>query len=442
VSRQVRADPLDTLVAETQHRAWPSIVHVELTAGGTLDSVRLQRAVDAVVARHPLVAARMHAAPPYRRLPMWVVDDVPTIAIDTVDAADFASVRFRRLSDHVDLRRHPPVRIVHAPGGPSDRLAVFAHHAALDGVATTHLVGAIADEYAGRCVTEHDAAIDAPHAPPTARRAGAPAAPSPWPGPRRATGLLGGALRREQWARLAMTDPHRHERDGSDVVLDEWGAELTARLLRSRPPQVTVNDVVVTATHVACRRWNGPADERAISVAIPIDSWRGARRPLGNATLQGITVSRPDDHRDLAALLRSIHAQNVAIKSSVRSERGGAIRVAGNLPAGLRRAAIRATRMLTADRFVTTTRCSNLGRLATPDFGLAPARNVAGRADVYFSPPTRPPVAITLGIVGDGSNVRVAVRRCRPLIDAAAADRFARLVRDAADELIDAASAR
>jgi len=188
----------------------------------------------------------------------------------------------------------------------------------------------------------------------------------------------------------------------------------------------TVNDVLVSALHLAIAGWNADHGEACgrIGVLIPANlrpqQWR--HDVVGNFSLPARVSTTPHDRRSADAALRAVTAQTGRKK---KSGMGTALVVglggARKLPLWAKQALV-ALMPLTGNRLVDTAMLSNMGHLPElPSFGA----EAGGTLDVWFSPPGRMPLGLTIGAVTVASRLHLSFRYRLRLFDNEAARRFA-----------------
>jgi NRPS condensation-like uncharacterized protein len=406
---------LDELFLILDHREEPWNVHFEARLSGRLEGDRLADAIRVAAQRHPLARARL--APwhmndfAYR----WEIDDalrsIP-LEIAQVDApSQLAAARERLLSVSPRLDAAPPfaVLLAHGPGG--DTLVLNLHHAAGDGLAAARLVRSILRAYRGEDdpvppqdpLSVHDvrALAGAKSVSQTFDRSRAMA--------RHSATQIGPP------SRLA-TDGGG-DRAGYGVETLALSAADTADVMARRNNVWTVNDVLLAALAVACRRWNADHGRSAhrISLSMPVNlrpaEWR--TEIVGNfASYVTVSDGLADD---LPQALSVMGRQTRAIK---RDGLAGAIvdLLAGNslLTIGVKRR-LPDLIPLTGNRVVDTASLSNLGVLDS--FG-------DGVEALWFSPPGRMPLGAALGALTHRGRLHFALRYRHPQFGADAARTF------------------
>lgn len=165
-----------------------------------------------------------------------------------------------------------------------------------------------------------------------------------------------------------------------------------------RPPDTTINDVLVAVLHRTVQSWNTQHNvpSERIGVMMPINI-RPADRlwdVVSNLTSMVSISTEPDDRADLASATAAVAEQTYEMRRNDRAygfyDLLDAMKAA---PLTVKRAVPRLIQ-LTGDRFVDTAMLSNLGRLpAPPAFGPKPA------SELWFSPPCDPTCTSRTGAV-------------------------------------------
>ncbi|MBW3591198.1 MAG: hypothetical protein KY393_05050 [Actinobacteria bacterium] len=187
----------------------------------------------------------------------------------------------------------------------------------------------------------------------------------------------------------------------------------------------TINDYLVAALHLTVAVWNIEHGLRGgrISVLMPVnlrpDSWRG--EVFANLSVLARTLTRPVD-RSLQRVLNAVGAQTETMVKT-RSLAALVELVGQNawLPRRLR-LALPALVSATGNRLVDTAALVFAGRTEPAlDFG----PDVGPVEGVWFSPPARMPLGVSVGVVSGVAGLNLAFRYRHPLMSAAAACRFA-----------------
>ena len=427
-----------------QHREMT--VHFEIALAESIDGSRFRRAVQAVVEQSERLRARVVIRRWTSNTVRWgerpAAECVDVAEVDCT-RAELAEVRDAFVSRGFDVTTDPLVRFLIAHhGSEGSSLIVLSHHVVSDGTGMWAVILQVSEQYGREGIGEVDGGTSEDSSPgrdvsPMESVTGsdeAPDAERPAVGPVRA---ILDAVR-------AILDAPRPERlsprggaraDDTLVELRILEGSVVEALLRSplmaSVQGATLNDLLLLALHQALADWNSRCGRvpDQISVTVPINQRRRGDTTLRNSAGQGSTVTSGADRSDPYEGLRSVVEQTRAIKQ----DRGRAdpSSSAGSLwfmPTGIRALIPRLVGFVSRERFLNTSRLSNMGRIEFPDTGLR-------FTDVWFSVPVRMPQGATVGVVQSGPNITVAVRCCRRLWDRSAAQEFADLVIDHAVEL-------
>ncbi|MEN3314034.1 MAG: hypothetical protein V7605_268 [Acidimicrobiaceae bacterium] len=428
---------VDEAVHLLETEAAPWSVEMELAVEGHLDETRLRTAFAHALEAHPMARARKVASRPALHTDQWEIaaeaDHDPLRVVDCADDDALATARAELQSLAVPLAEAPPLRarLVRHPGG--DVVMLNANHAAMDAFGALRLLQSVARAYAG----EPDPAPAPTHL--EARE---------YPDRLAAGGLVTRLRRRLALAeklRDVVTPPARVAPDGATgeagygfhhVSLPAARTEAIAGLDHAG----TVNDVLVSALHLAIAGWNADHGRPCgrIGVLVPAnlrpDHWR--HDVVGNFSLPARVSTTPRDRRSPQAVLRAMTAQTGRKK---KSGMGTALVVglgaARKLPLWAKQVIV-ALMPLTGNRLVDTAMLSNMGRLPEPpSFG----PEAGGTVDVWFSPPGRMPLGLTVGAVTVGERLHLSFRYRHRLFGADAARAFADRYLAELDRLIDPA---
>jgi NRPS condensation-like uncharacterized protein len=378
--------------------AWS--VHLEVRVGGSLDDVRLAKAVDAVVGHRP------------------AGHDV----LDVVDCADDDALdRARRelLSEPVAMSEWPPLRIRLARQEAGDVLVLNVNHAAADGFSALRVLQSIAATYAAGAPSgdplDFVAVSDLP-----VRPASAPVS------------VVVERYRhvverlRDRLARPARIAPDlADDRPGYGFHLVRLSVEDTRRVA-SVHRQGTARNVLLAGLHLAIGEWNlaHGTPGRRVGVLVPVDlrppDWPDEL--VGNFSVTA-RVSTGRRHRSgHRAALKAITSQKTRNK---RFRTGVALLAAlernGLLPLWAKQSLV-VLQPLTRNREVDTAMLANVGWLdAPPSFG--PDAGPVG--EVWFSSPARTPQSLCIGAVTVAGRLHLTFRYPHRLFGADAARRFA-----------------
>lgn len=401
----------------------PWSVQVEVRVAGTLDDTRLGAAVTQALTIHPMARVRKMASRRTAHHDHWEipggVDVDPLGVVDCPDDEALAAARAQLQNITVPLTESPPLRLRLAHHRDGDVLMLNANHAAMDAVGALRLLLSVGRAYAGE--------LD----------------PAPEPGLLESRQLIG---------RLAATDFRTKVRRG--LALAEKVRDLlspTARLapqsgsgeagygfhqLSLSAPQTrglveadhagTMNDLLLTALHLTIESWNTERNKpcRRIGVLVPANlrprEWH--RDVVGNFSLPARVSTSARSRRSPALALERLTTQTVRKKKAgMGTALVDVLARSDLLPLWAKQAMVMAM-PLTANRLVDTAMLSNLGQLVeTPSFG----PDAGDTVEVWFSPPGRMPLGLTIGAVTVADRLHLTFRYRHSLFDADAATRFA-----------------
>ena len=412
----------------------PWSIEVELRVAGRLDEGRLRWALGQAMARHPMARARRLPARPGDRTYAWEITPVadldPFQAVDCPDDERLGRVRDRLQSLSVPLAESPPfrLRLAHHPDG--DVLVMNANHAAFDGFGCVRLLQSVARTYTGEPDPLPD--VDLSDARDVERHLGTE--------DERAKAERLRAIA-EKVTDLVRT-PARIAPDGGD---DESGYRIVHRSLSSDGTKQladadvpgSVNDVLMAALHLAVDAWNHDhgASAGRIGVLMPVnlrpEEWR--EDVVTNFVLMARVSTAAKGRGDPASTLASVVEQTEDVKQWGTG--AALIEVLGRterLPLWAKQS-LSPLLWLTGNRLVCTALLTNLGPVADPPaFG----REAGETTGMWFSAPARLPCGLSLGTLTAAERLHLSFRWRRPVVDHAAAERFADLYLERVAELV------
>ena len=404
---------------------YPMTFPVELTFSGVLEREPFCRALAAVVARHPLLAARVRREG--RAAPLWVEGDgqPPTVRLGRRRRAHFASARRAHRSGPWPrtARLGPPGRTGHA------RVLLQFHHVCCDGLAAFRVVEELLLAYHEHVAGRDPAAVLKPLEPERLRARGdfaeggpgRPALRDLWVGAR-------------GWARLLSQSPAPLAAPAADpsdeprlpppgFVTHAWDA-AAARRLRVIASSLggTLNDLLLRDLFQVLLQWNarhdGPGNRWfRINVPATLRTRHDALAPAANALGFTFLTRRARDCERSSELFEWVRRETEAIRKFRLGLYflGGlamAMRVPGLIPWVLRR-----------NRSLATIVLSNLGtilrRVALPqrDGRLVCGQSVLQR--ITGVPPIRPLTRAAIAVIKYGDETTVSLR-CDPRLFSAA----------------------
>lgn len=414
---------VDEAVHLLETEASPWSIQLEVRVSGTLDEARLRAALYHALRIHPMARARKRASRPVLQRNLWEIppgaDVDPVRVVDCSDDAALAETRARLQSLAVPLAESPPLRLclVHHPEG--DVVMLNANHAAMDAFGAMRLLHSVARAYSGR----HD--------------------PLPEPDSLRARHLVAALASADLPTRirrcLAVAEKLRDlvvppARLAAEGASGEPGygfhqVSLTAsqtNALIGLDHAGTVNDVLLVALHLAIAGWNADHGERCrrIGVLVPANlrphEWR--YDVVGNFSLPARVSTDRSSRRSSRAALRALSSQTERLKKAgMGTALVGVLDRSARLPLWAKQAMV-TLMTITGNRLVDTAMLSNMGQLGEPpSFGPEAGSTV----DVWFSPPGRMPLGLTIGALTMAGRLHLTFRYRHRLFDAKAAALFA-----------------
>lgn len=413
----------------------PWSIQLEVRVAGHLDEARLRAAFGEALGRHAM--ARVRKLPSRLRAPLdtWAVTDRaevdPLRVEDCPDGDALNRVRAALQARSVPLTESPPLRAVLARCDDGDVLMLNLNHAAMDGFGALRLLRSIARAYAGEDDPIPDLDFEAARnitaqlkAPSLSIMLGRQA-------------VLAARLRDLVAAPARVAPDGDADEAGYGFVLRHLSAEETAALAERRTAtpggvRPTVNDVLVTAMHLAIAEWNGLHQTpcRRIGVLVPANlrprEWR--QEMVGNFSLPSRIATTRRSRRSPQVALAHVAAQTARKKKygmgTAFIELLGETRF---LPLWAKRAVVMAL-PLTGNRLVDTAMLSNVGRLDELSFGASPTGGAEARVEeMWFSPPARMPLGLTIGAATVNGQLFLVLRYRYRQFDESAAQRFAEL---------------
>ena len=402
--------------------ASPLSIQLEARVAGRLDEARLRHALSAALDAHPMARARRIASRRWRAHDRWSFPrrrpDVLRV-VDCFDDDQLAAARAELQSLPSQLTVAPPLRAWLARHPDGDVLMLNVHHAAMDGFGAMRVLRSIARTYAGTPdpgpeVTFEEARL----LPARLLEVDVPTRL------RRAVVLaerLGDLVRPP--ARIAPEGGTA--RAGYGFQTRVLSAAQTQALVAAQHPG-TVNDLLLTALHLTIAAWNdehGAACGR-IAVLVPANlrprRWRDD--VAGNFALPARVSTTPRTRRGRRVVLAAVTAQTSRKK---RTGMGGALlELLGRtdvLPLRVKAGVLKLL-PLTGERLVDTSMFSNLGLLDGPlDFG----PEAGETSELWFSPPARMPLGVSVGAVTTAGRLHLVFRHRHSQCSADAASRLA-----------------
>lgn len=430
-----------TLIEEMTHHLDETLepwnIQGEIETSATVDVDRLESAVETAMGVHPMIGARRRPSGPADVQYTWELPDEPTpVEIQVVDAdeVDLQTARNDVYWRRFDLTEEAPLRLLIYRGGGidgGDLVMHSIHHAATDGMGSLRLSQAIWTAYRGGEPMEDPVSLQ------ESRSMLRDVQPDGL-----ADGLetLGSVVRQ---LRKAVDVPSSIADDGGS---DEpgWGFErrylsesLTAGLVGGRPDGVSVNDVLLTALHLAIADWNDAHGKPTgkVSVMMPVnlrpEEWSYQVMAMYSAFESVETRTR--HRRDPVDALETVADQTDELKERDRAAAlynalqymppGTPVELKRQLPQALRGPG----RNLTD-----TALLSNLGNI--PGY---PSVAEDSEERAWFSPPAWDGTPVSFGVATVDGQVNLFCRYLLSQFDADAADRFVDCYVDHIEELVE-----
>ena len=406
---------------DTETAPWS--IQLEVRVAGDLDEARLRAAFTQAMDTHPMARARKLASHPSLRRDHWEIparaDLDPVSVVACPDDAALAAARADLQSLAVPLAESPPLRVRLARHPDGDVLMLNVNHAAMDAFGALRLLHSVARAYAG----ESD--------------------PTPEPGFLHARDLLGRItdadlptrLRRHlavlEKLRDLVVPPARVAAQGATgdagygfhhVSLSDSQTDALVGL----DHRGTVNDVLLGALHLTIAAWNADhgLPTGRIGVLVPANlrppEWR--HDGVGNFSLPARVSSSRTSRRSSQSALRALTAQTGRQKKAgMGTALIGVLDRSVRLPLWAKRAMVNLM-TVTGSRLVDTAMLSNMGQIGEPpSFG----PDSGGTVEVWFSPPARMPLGLTVGAITAGGRLRLVFRYRHRLFGSDAARLFA-----------------
>ncbi|MCK9932391.1 condensation domain-containing protein [Frankia sp. Mgl5] len=387
---------------------------------GKLDAARLRHAMREVSRRHRMMRAALYGARQYA----WRFGtEPPAGSVGLVeDGSSGWDVHEKMVSGRFDLHAHPPLRIALVRGPDGDQLSLVAHHLAVDGMGLTAILSDIIAEYR---LTEVATVTDGPVETHVGLPAGVPPA---------AKAAVAGwtAFARRSGRHITPMGTGRDTGYGYQPLT----LPVPGRVLLGSGRRITVNDLLMAATHLTIDRWNRQrgGESGTLRIRMPI-SLGNAAEVGGNNTGQALVVTEPTDRADLARLAARVvdqteHAKQAAAAPPIAGVAGKVGMTAAELIPGpwrvpLLRWGVRAARPL----ITPAAAVSNIGSLSSL------ASDEPKISSVYFTATVGMPQGLLICVAGYGNNIHVTFGYHRHLFGREAASAFANLFRTAFGEL-------
>lgn len=413
---------LEEAVYNIEQTFTPWNIQLELETSKRLDSDRLDSAVRTACAVHPLARAHKCPASTLDTDYIWEIPDTPDVQSITVrnDSPSVSTARSEFYAESFDLERELPFRVLVLRGegtDDGDRLCLSVSHTPADGVGTLRLLQTICRAYRGEKPGEGISLAESRQLVDEIRPSGLSDRVQLLGV---ATSHLGKLLDRP--SRLASDSTAAQS--GWGFVHRQLDETLFESVVENRPADTSINDVLLTAVHLAVDSWNSdhgaPADKISLLMPVNLRPEEWFYDVFGMYALFESIVTRPTHREDPQAAVEEVRSQTTAIK---REERATALLESLSLvpdvtPVGIKR---RSPELLRGpgENLIDTVMLSNLGRV--PEFaGIGEAKPT-----VWFSPPSWQPTPVSIGVVTAGGTMQIVFRHMYSVLDDAAASNFA-----------------
>jgi NRPS condensation-like uncharacterized protein len=432
MSQRTQFSMLEEAVFNIEERFEPWNIQLEIETAVSVDPAQLGQALVSACNVHPLARAKRQSYTPLDAQYSWEIPagiDAPPLSVHDAEGVDLEALRWDFYHERIDLQRPPPLRACLVRGGGrdgGDRLLLSVSHVPADGIGTLRLLRSICRAYReGEAEPE---SVDFE----TTRTALEDIRPDSM-GER--TRLLGAAT--EHLQKLAdrptrLSADGESDRPGWGFVHREVDADLTERLVDRRPEEASVNDLLLTALHLAIDRWNDDHGNHArkLSLLMPVNLRPSAwyYDVFGMYALFESVETRPRHRKTPAQALERVVEQTTEIKER---DRAAALLESLELvptftPVGLKRQSPELLRGF-GRGLVDTAVLSNLGRVPDP----VPRLSEGGPGALWFSPPCWGPTPLSIGAVTVGDRLRLVFRHTYDALSDDAGTAFAETYFDA-----------
>jgi NRPS condensation-like uncharacterized protein len=430
MSKTVPFTALEEAVFHIERKHGPWNIQMEVTAD-SIDAERVGEAAVEACNAHPLARARRREYDGLDTDLVWEIpDEVGAVPVEETSVSrgdELDEVRTRFYSRGFDLTDGVPHRlsVVH---GEEDRLLVCSSHVPCDGVGALRFVRSVCRAYRGENV---GGSVGFERS----REALEEVRPSSVTNRLRKVGNAATHLGNTVDASDGVVGEGGTDREGWGFVHRSLDG-LTDRIVGGRPDGVSVNDVFLTALHLAVEDWNkgrGRPPEK-VSTMMPVnlrpDGW--FYDAVGMYALFESVETRGTDRRRTASATHKVANQTRYIK-----EKDEAVSFLESLrlippetPVGVRGQIAEFLRG-PGSRLVDSTVLSNLGRVPEPASSLGD-----GEGEVWFSPPTLSMIPVGVGVVTSDGTARAVLRHLLTHLGRDSAEEFADLYVEKLGEVV------
>lgn len=388
----------DELLLHLDRPSSPLSLQMEVRVSGHLDEARLITAIRTAADHHPLMRAALAPHSDTDTRYFWRIQDtLPSIPLRIITCCDEEALHEARSALHslsVPLVEAPPFRCALAHcGEKGDFFMINMNHTVSDGVGLYSFMVSILRAYAG--VDDPVRSLDVMQMRNREHDGGSARFADHLVRISRLLKVIGSTLNPP--ARIAADG--QEDQTGLSFMPVRFSGEQTRRLQQLRHNGATVNDILATTLHLAIDEWNQAHDQRTerISMIMPMNIREAALRnnAASNLSVWVNLASQPDDRTDFRHLLGVLTQQTTELKETgtmgllidlMHEVRG--------LPAWIRKA-VPGLLPLTGNRIASTTVLGNLGQARSP----LPGNSDLALREMWFSPPCRMPMGLSLGAV-------------------------------------------
>lgn len=414
----------DELFHHLESAEEPMGIQLDLRVSGRLDEQKVEEAAYAAMRRHPMASVRQHPIQPGGRHYEWELieraDEDPVLLVDCADDDAINAARDSFYGRRLLLESAPPFRILIAHHPDGDWLFLKMSHVVTDAAGAYRFLLSLMRIYAG-VDDAQPADMEVINARQLGKELGAKDVPQRLQRAKRLLQYLVGSVQLP--TRIA---PHFGEnKAGVSFISHTFTAPQTDALGKLRQGSATLNDVLAALMHLAVARWNQQRNEPAGRIRLmnvmnfrPI-TWR--QEGVGNFSLWVNVSTRESDRVSYEQTLAAVTEQTQKYKSD---ETAGLLvdllNLVQVLPGALRKS-LTNLMPLTGNFVVDTAVLNNLGRVPDlPD----PAGRAGRITAIRFSPPTRMPMGVSIGVVTLRGELTITFRYRRAQFDRFAAEAF------------------
>lgn len=403
----------------------PFSIQMEARLNASLDLARLREAIATAMMQHPMMRAALAPWSAKEQRYNWALpDEMPAVPLDVTEVRndeELERVRKRLQSTSVGLETPPPFRCVLARHADGDYLMINTSHIASDATGAYRFLTSVLRAYAR--LPDPQPEMDFLGCRDLVGQFGSQRLSERLNRVRRLMNILGSSLTPPTRIASATTE----KSDGVSIQPLQLSEKDTQSLQRLRLDQATLNDVLQTLMHLTIAEWNRQHGQKSgrISLMMPMNTRPPERRfeLASNLSLWVAVQSRKQQRQDFVTLLPHIRQQTKLLK-----EHGTAgllidlLHEIRALPLWLKQW-LPNLLPLTGNRFVDSSVLHNLGRLPSP----LPEGNSLQVTEMWFSPPCRLPMGLSVGAATFNERLHLAFRYSHHQFSRASAQAFAGL---------------